>query len=106
MILPYALIIQNSWHSLLGLSHSVLIFQKAQFHISTVVVCSPSYYLWKGLLLQMHLTLVVCNRTLQSASLVPRPRPAFRRFQYGKAGRGPRIFSHVSDVRIRVVERV
>ena len=40
-------------------------------------------------------------------SLVLRSRPAFRHFQYGLAGRGPGIFSHVSDVRIeRVVERV
>ena len=33
-------------------------------------------------------------------SLVPRPRPAFRRLQYGKAveGLGPGIFYHVSDV--------
>ena len=35
-----------------------------------MVVCSPSYYLWKGLLLQMHLSLVVCNRTLQSAAFM------------------------------------
>ena len=34
---------------------------------------------------------------------VPRPRLAFRRFQYGKAGRGPGIFSHVSDIRIERV---
>ena len=46
-------------------------------------------------------------RPLLAVSLVPRPRPTFRHFQYGKAGRGPGIFSHVSDVRIeRVVERV
>ena len=38
---------------------------------------------------------------------VPRPRPAFRRLQYGKAVRGPGIVSHVSGVRKeRVVERV
>ena len=39
-------------------------------------------------------------------SLVPRPRPAFRRFQYGKSGRGPGIIYHVSDVWVeRRVER-
>ena len=55
-------IIQNSWRPLRGLSHSIIIFQKAQSRISTVVVCSSSSHCWRGLLLQMHLTLVVCNR--------------------------------------------
>ena len=32
------------------------------------------------------------------ASLVPRPRPAFRRFQYGKAGRAWYLFSREHDV--------
>ena len=42
-----------------------------------------------------------------SVSLVPRPRPAFRRLHLRKSGSGPVIFSHVSDVRLeRVVERV
>ena len=31
-------------------------------------------------------------------SLVPRPRPAFRRFQYGKVGRAWYIFSHEHDL--------
>ena len=31
-------------------------------------------------------------------SLIPRPRPAFRRLQYGKAGRAWYLFSHEHDV--------
>ena len=32
------------------------------------------------------------------ASLVPRPRPAFRRLQYGKAGRAWYLFSREHDI--------
>ena len=40
-------------------------------------------------------------------SHVPRAYPAFCHLQNEKVGRGPGIFSHVSDVRIeRLVERV
>ena len=35
---------------------------------------------------------------LVSISLVPRPRPAFRRMQYGKAGRAWHLFSREHDV--------
>jgi len=39
------------------------------------------------------------NPTLNSlSSLIPRPRPAFRRFQYGKAGRAWYFFSREHDV--------
>ena len=41
-------------------------------------------------------------------SLIFRPHPALQRLQYrDKSGRGPGIFSHMSDIRIeRMVERV
>ena len=54
------------------------------------------------------LEIISLSNCIQSQiSLVLRPLPAFCRLQYGKGGRGPGIFSHVSDIGIeRMVERV
>ena len=47
------------------------------------------------------------NCILSQISLVPRPCPAFCFLEYGKGGRGPGIFSHVSDIGIeRMIERM
>ena len=43
---------------------------------------------------------------IRVTSLVPRPRPAFRRLRYGKAGEGPGTFSHMSDVTGRQIMRM
>ena len=43
----------------------------------------------------------------RDGSLIPRPPPSFPSLAIRKSGRGPVIFSHVSDVRReRMVERV
>ena len=47
---------QNNWHPMRWLSHSVIIFQKALSHMSTVVVCSSSSHCWRAQPLQMPLT--------------------------------------------------
>ena len=47
------------------------------------------------------------NCILSQISLVPRPCPAFCFLEYGKGGRGPGIFSHMSDIGIeRMIERM
>ena len=48
-------------------------------------------------------TLAVPLGKCDLASLISRPPLAFCRLQYGKAGRGAGIFSHMSDVRIERV---
>ena len=70
-------------------------------------------YLWSRIAQHIQDT-YLCNYIHQTllptywglaVALVPRPRPAFCHFQYGKVGRGPGIFSHMSDVRIEKDDR-
>ena len=72
-------IIQNSWQPLRGLSHSVIIFQKAPSHISTMVVGSCLFLAFvllsvTALPSQTLCSLLVCNRTsetlIQNSSLL------------------------------------
>jgi len=51
-----------------------------------------------GLTLSVRQLLVEASPTVEKASLVPRPRPAFRRLQYGKVGRAWYLFSREHDI--------
>ena len=75
------------------------------------VACSDIKYIVPFCISKLQI-LDVPNRNLQTrpgeiytvnCSLIPRPHPVFNRFQYGKAGEGLVMFSHVSDVRIDMI---